>query len=97
MSRLTGRQRHSTWIDLLCNDSAGHAAFLEAAEGVVKEIGARPHLGKYCAAIDRAYLEQVHGRHFTLFRRLVQKHDPHGRFENDFTKRLFEVQRGEEA
>jgi FAD/FMN-containing dehydrogenase len=85
-----GRGRRSTWIDLLCNDSAGHEMFFEAAERRVKEIGARPHLGKYCRSIDRTYLEQVHGEYFTQFRRLAQKHDPRGKFVNSFTQRLFE-------
>ena len=85
-----GRGRRSTWIDLLCNDSAGHERFLEAAEILMKEIGARPHLGKYCQSIDRSYLEQVHGDYFSRFGKLVQKHDPEGKFVNAFTQRLFE-------
>ena len=85
-----GRGRRSTWIDLLCADSAGYEGFLEAAEKYVKEIGARPHLGKYCRSFDREYMEQVHGEYFTRFRRLVQKHDPNCKFVNTFTQRLFE-------
>jgi hypothetical protein len=89
-----GRQRRSAWIDLLCNDSTGYEAFLAAAEQLVKEAGARPHLGKYCRSIDRSYLEQVHGEHFTQFRRLVQEHDPHAKFVNAFTRKLFEPETG---
>lgn len=89
-----GRERRSTWIDLLCNDSTGHEALFEAAEELVKEVGGRPHLGKHCCLIDRSYLEQVHGEHFALFRRLVQEHDPDGRFVNSFTQRLFEPETG---
>ena len=89
-----GRQRRSTWIDLLCNDSAGHEPFLQAAEALAQEIGARPHLGKYCRAVDRAYLERVHGEPFTRFRRLVQEHDPQRKFVNAFTQRLFEPDAG---
>jgi hypothetical protein len=85
-----GRGRRSTWIDLLCNDSTGHEAFLEAAEQLVIEIGARPHLGKYGRSIDRAYMEQIHGDHFAHFRQLVRQHDPNGKFVNSFTQQLFE-------
>jgi FAD/FMN-containing dehydrogenase len=74
----------------LCNDSTGHEAFFEVAEQLAKEIGGRPHLGKHCHSIDRSYLEQVHGDHFALFRRLVQEHDPDGKFVNSFTQKLFE-------
>ncbi len=85
-----GRNRRSTWIDLLCVDSTGYERFLHAAEKQVQEIGARPHLGKYCRLIDRRYLERVHGEHFTHFLELVQAHDPHNKFVNAFTQRLFE-------
>ncbi len=85
-----GRDRRSTWIDLICNDSMGYERFLEAAEKLAQEIGARPHLGKYCRIMDRAYMAQVHGDHFALFRKLVRDHDPHGKFVNEFTQRLFE-------
>lgn len=84
-----GRGRRTTWIDLLCNDSAGYEQFLEAAEKVVREIGARPHLGKHCGALDSGYLEQVHGDAFIRFRKLVRERDPHGKFANAFTQRLF--------
>ncbi len=84
-----GRDRRSTWIDLLCNDSLGFEPFLEAAERLMMAIGARPHLGKHCHAVDRRYLEQVHGEHFALFSQLIGEHDPEGKFGNAFTRRLF--------
>ena len=43
-----GRDRRCTWIDLLCNDSHGFEGYFAAAEDLIKEIGGRPHLGKYC-------------------------------------------------
>src|ERR687897_1071365 len=48
-----GRELRSTWIDLVCNDSEGFEEYYAAAEGLVKEIGARPHLGKFCESLDK--------------------------------------------
>ena len=84
-----GRDRRSTWVDLLCNDSRGFEVYFERAEEVVKEIGARPHLGKYCQAHRKGDLDRVHGDSFARFLRLMQTHDPQERFANDFTRRLF--------
>lgn len=84
-----GRGRRSTWIDLVCNDSNGFENYYAAAEELVKNIGARPHLGKYCENIDSQDLKRLHGEHFDRFRQLVAQHDPEGKFVNDFTRRLF--------
>ena len=84
-----GRERRSTWIDLVCNDSVGFESYYTAAEELIKSIGARPHLGKYCEIIGSRELEKLHGEHFNQFRQLVQQHDPEGKFANDFTRRLF--------
>jgi hypothetical protein len=54
----------------------------------VKEIGARPHLGKYGKRIDSDYLARIHGQHFIRFRQLVEEHDPEGKFANAFTQQL---------
>jgi len=85
-----GRERRSTWIDLVCNDSEGYEKYYAAAEALITSIGARPHLGKYCEKIARSNLERLHGEHFTRFQQLVKQHDPEGKFANDFTRRLFE-------
>ncbi len=45
-----GRMCRSTWIDLICNDSYGFEKYYAAAEEVIKEVGARPHLGKFAKA-----------------------------------------------
>ncbi len=84
-----GRERRSTWIDLVCNDSVDFESYYAAAEELIKSIGARPHLGKYCEIIGSRDLEKLHGEHFDRFRQLVQRHDPDGKFANDFTRRLF--------
>ncbi|MGD9114768.1 MAG: D-arabinono-1,4-lactone oxidase [Desulfobacterales bacterium] len=84
-----GRERRSTWIDLVCNDSAGFEEFYAAAEELIKTSGARPHLGKYCESLDRSDLERIHQEHFTRFLQLVDEHDPEGKFANAFTQRLF--------
>lgn len=84
-----GRERRSTWIDLVCNDSDGFENYYAAAEELIKNIGARPHLGKYCENIDSQDLERLHGEHFARFRQLVAQHDPAGKFANGFTRRLF--------
>jgi hypothetical protein len=85
-----GRERRSTWIDLVCNDSAGFEKYYAAAETDIKRSGARPHLGKYCESIDRRDLERLHRKSFVKFHQLVDKHDPEGKFANEFTRRLFE-------
>lgn len=84
-----GRERRSTWIDLVCNDSVGFEHFYAAAEELIKKIGARPHLGKYCENFDRRDLERLQGEFFDRFRQLAAVHDPEGKFVNDFTRRLF--------
>jgi FAD/FMN-containing dehydrogenase len=84
-----GRGRRSTWIDLVCNDSRGFQRYYAAAEELVREIGARPHLGKFCEALDRADLERLHGENFARFVELVQEHDPDRTFANRFTRRMF--------
>ena len=84
-----GRGRRSTWLDLVCNDSRGFKEYYARAQEVIKDIGARPHLGKYCEAFDKAYMEKLHGDNFTKFLNLVEEHDPEGKFANEFTRRLF--------
>jgi len=84
-----GRERHCAWIDLVCTDSRGFERYYAAAEELVREIGARPHLGKYCEDLTGTDLAKLHGDSFTKFQNLVEKHDPDGKFANEFTQRLF--------
>ena len=84
-----GRERRSTWINLICNDSHGFEKYYAVAEREIKKIGARPHLGKYCEKLDKKHLENVHGEKFERFLELMQAHDPDDKFANDFTRRMF--------
>ncbi len=84
-----GYGRRSTWIDLICNDSKGFEAYYAAAEEIVRKIGARPHLGKYCERLDKNHLSNVHGANFDRFLELMDEHDPENKFANDFTQRMF--------
>ncbi len=84
-----GRGRRSTWIDLVCNDSRGFERFYAAAQEAIKEIGARPHLGKFCENFNKADMTKLHQDNFTKFLNLVKKHDPDAKFANNFTRRLF--------
>ncbi len=97
-----GRERRNTWIDLVCNDSAGFEVYYAEAEKLikrinteagesVKETGVRPHLGKFCKSLDSTDMERLHGEHFRKFRQLMRDHDPEGKFANGFTRRLFGV------
>lgn len=61
-----GRERHSTWIDIICNDSEGLEAYYAAAVDLIKELGGRPHLGKYCKGFDMEYLKKLHGEYFVI-------------------------------
>jgi FAD/FMN-containing dehydrogenase len=83
-----GRGRRSTWVDLLTNDSDGFEVYYAAAEKLICEIGARPHLGKFCERVAHDNLAQVHGESFRTFLRLVAEHDPDRKFANAFTRRL---------
>jgi hypothetical protein len=65
-----------TWIDLVCNDSDGFENYYAAAEELVKNIGARPHLGKYCENITSEDLKRLHGEHFARFRNLCRRNRP---------------------
>jgi D-arabinono-1,4-lactone oxidase/FAD binding domain len=84
-----GRDRRSTWIDLVCNDARGFERFYAAAEEVVREIEARPHLGKFCEGLGEADLARLHGENFERFLDLVHRYDPDRKFANRFTRRLF--------
>ncbi len=86
---VAGRNRRSTWIDLVCDDSHGFEKYYAAAEELVKEVGARPHLWKFCQSSRTGDLAKLHGEHFEKFLQLVEKHDPEKKFANDFTRRIF--------
>ena len=83
-----GRDDQSTWIDLVLCDSHRFEEYYAAAEALVKQIKARPHLGKYCRDLTKADLQNVHGPHFTNFLQVVQQHDPQQKFRNALIKRL---------
>jgi hypothetical protein len=82
-----GRDDQSTWIDLVLCDSHRFEDYYAAAEALVKQIKARPHLGKYCRDLTKADLQNVHGPHFTNFLQVVQQHDPQQKFRNALIKR----------
>ena len=84
-----GRERRSTWIDLICADSTGFEKLYTATEDVLKEIGARPHLGKWNISFTKEDLHRLHGENFTHFLELVAEHDPESKFANAYTRRLF--------
>ena len=84
-----GRDRRSCWIDLICNDSRGYEAYYAAAEAEIKNIGARPHLGKFCATLTKADMHNIHGPNFDTFLQVMAQHDPHDKFANEFTRRMF--------
>jgi hypothetical protein len=84
-----GRERRSTWINLVCNDSDGFERYYAAAEELMKDVGARPHLGKYCQSFSKDDLLKLHKDKFTKFLQLVKQHDPYGKFKNELTRRTF--------
>jgi hypothetical protein len=83
-----GRERRSTWIDIVCNDCEGFEAYYAAALPIIIEVRGRPHLGKYSNGFDMDYLQTLYGEHFEKFQRLMVQHDPAGKFSNAFTERL---------
>jgi hypothetical protein len=84
-----GRERKSTWIDLVCNDSHGFEEYYEKAEELIKQVGARPHLGKFCQLLHKEDLAKLHQEHFSRFLELAREHDPRQKFANEFTRRIF--------
>jgi hypothetical protein len=60
-----------------------------AAVQLIKELGGRPHLGKYCNGFDVDYLQKLHGEYLQTFQHVMVQHDPPGKFSNAFTERLF--------
>lgn len=84
-----GRERRSTWIDLVCNDSQGFEKYYTAAEKLIQEIGARPHLGKSCRRFSKEDMARLHRENFTKFLHLTEAHDPDGKFASELTRRLF--------
>jgi L-gulono-1,4-lactone dehydrogenase len=84
-----GRDHRCTWVDLVCNDSRGFERYYAAAEELIKEIGARPHLGKFCKSFTQADMVKLHQDNFARFMDVVERHDPDGKFANEFVRRLF--------
>jgi hypothetical protein len=84
-----GRDRRCTWIDLVIDDSHGFEKYYAAAEELIKEVGARPHLGKYCQSLTKSDLEKIHPNYFQQFLTIRDQQDPHRKFTNAFTRRLF--------
>ncbi len=84
-----GQVQSSTWINLVTNDLPGYEEYFAAAEQIVKEIGGRPHLGKYCRGWTNADFQRLYPERFATFQELMQEHDPQGKFANPLTRRLF--------
>ncbi|MFL6254497.1 MAG: D-arabinono-1,4-lactone oxidase [Pyrinomonadaceae bacterium] len=86
-----GRQRRSTWLDLVINDSDGFEKYYEAAQIHMKQTpyDARPHLGKFCTLFHKEDMERLHGANFDTFRQVCAQQDPARKFANVFTRRLF--------
>jgi hypothetical protein len=61
----------------------------QEAGALVREIRARPHLGKFCESFSKEDLAKIHGDRFARFLDLVEEYDPERKFTNDFTRRLF--------
>lgn len=84
-----GRQQRSAWINLCCNDSGRFEDYYAASEELMREVGARPHLGKYCQTLNQDDLRRAHPETFPRFLELVNEHDPTAKFANDLTRRVF--------
>jgi hypothetical protein len=84
-----GRERRCTWIDLITNDSAGYEKFYAAAEDLIKQLDARPHLGKFCQSLSTRDMARLHQANFAKFLEVAEGQDPDKKFANVFTRRLF--------
>ncbi len=54
----------------------------------MREIDARPHLGKWCETYTHVEGARQYGSAFEEFTRLRNEHDPDGRFRNAFSDRV---------
>jgi xylitol oxidase len=84
MSTAYGRDSvalHFTWTD----DDADVAAAMPVVEAALDGVAPRPHWGKMHARTA----EQVTGRYERIgdFRDLCRRHDPDGKFRNDYLRR----------
>ena len=61
-----------------------------AADIVIKDIKARPHLGKFGLNFTKPYMAELYGENFEKFLQLKDQYDPEKKFSNEFTRRLFE-------
>jgi hypothetical protein len=84
-----GRERRSTWLDLLADDSHGFEKYFAEAEKLMKKVDARPHPGKFNESFTKEDMMRLHQNYFAKFLDLVKQHDPERKFANDFTRRLF--------
>lgn len=84
-----GRERRCTWIDLITNDSAGYEKYYAAAEALIQQLNARPHLGKFCRSLGTRDMAKLHQEHFAKFLEVAEQQDPGRKFANVFTRRLF--------
>jgi alditol oxidase len=79
---------HFTWSP----DLAAVSPVLAAVERALLPLGARPHWGKVFQGGPAAALATYEKA--ADFQRLVDRHDPGGKFRNDFVRRLFPVATG---
>jgi FAD/FMN-containing dehydrogenase len=84
-----GQERQCTWIDLVLDDSHGFEKYYAAAEQLVRETNARPHLGKFAETLRKEDMSRLYGANFDRFLQLRDEHDPERKFSNDFTRRIF--------
>jgi hypothetical protein len=84
-----GQGGRRCWIDLICNDSHGFEKYYAAADLVIRDIGARPHLGKFGLNFDKSYMASLYSANFDRFVELMNEHDPESKFANPLTNRLF--------
>ena len=85
-----GQGRDSVYIDQICNQSTGYKLFYSNVEEYIRQIDARPHMGKYCKSFNKEDFTRLYGKDFSTFKKLIEVHDPDGKFQNRFvTKRFF--------
>ncbi|MFT5685385.1 MAG: hypothetical protein ACI8RZ_006336 [Myxococcota bacterium] len=78
----------SCFIELVINRSPGWERYFRAVEPLMREVGARPHIGKWVESFGPDEFAQLHGERYTRFLKLQATHEPDGRFVNDFTARI---------
>ena len=83
-----GVGRQTAYIELATPLSQDHERIYAITEGILREYGGQPHLGKKTNVTAQDMFE-IYGDRFTRFQAVRSKQDPNDKFLNPFCDRVF--------